>query len=265
MKTPSSSLSKKPQTRARNTLSQSVEILDSNRFGDSTYNLSRLLPPEKRFSKAVSDKSTERSNVRAFPGSKGPTLKKPLGVFSQMRKLALVNEPSEESNQQELSLANRSMLRRVLNGMEASSQKTRDFILKHSGRASMKSLTVKQTYSERKFNDFLARHKQSNRESDMSFDQSARFTKKAKKSFCFKTIHSKLTNGFKKKIKKTFSLRSLHTQVLRTETKESSYVPLDAMNLNDLTNSFVQRESDRRKSFITVPHGQTNKPPMSIT
>lgn len=251
--------------RLRKNLSQSLEIMELPALDDSRYNLSRLLPPEKRFAKAISDKSRNGGLQRPFPGSKGPTLKRPLGVFTQMRKRALINADWEESSGNDLSLANRSMLRKVLKGMEASSQKTRDFVPRQSGTTSQKSLTVKQTYSERKFNDFLARHRGSQRESEMSFDQSARFTKKAKKSFCFKTIHSKLTNGFKKKLRKTFSLRSLHTRALRFEPKEPSFVPLDAINLNDLTYSFVQRESDRRKSFITVPHGQNNKRLMSIT
>ena len=252
-------------TRMRNTLSQSVELQDLPCLEDSAYNLARLLPPEKRFSKAISDKSIKRRTKRTFPGSKGPTLKKPLGIFEQMRKRALINEHSDESSQHDLSMANRSMLRRVLRGMTMSSQKTRDFLLKPSGKNSLKSLTVKQTYSEKKFNDFLARHRRLNRESEISFDQSTRFTKKAKKSFCFKTIHSKLTNGFKKTLKKTFSLRSLNTQALKTEPKESSFAPIETMNLNDLTNSFVQRESDRKKSFITIPHGKAAKPLMSIT
>jgi hypothetical protein len=251
--------------RIRKNLSQSLEIMEYHDLEDTKYNLSRLLPPEKRFTKAVSDKSRKNHHKRRFPGSKGPTLKRPLGVFSQMRKRALINTLPEETSEHDLSLMNQSILRRVLKEVDVSSQKTKDLILRQSGRTSQKSLTVKQTYSERKFNDFLARHRDSNRESDISFDQSARFTKKAKKSFCFKTIHSKLTNGFKKKLKKTFSLRSLNTRALRTEQKEPSYVPLDAMNLNDLTYSFVQRESDRRKSFITVPHGQDHKPLMSIT
>ena len=232
----------------------------------SKYNLTNLLPKKKRFIKAVSDQSLNNSNSRAFPASKGPTLKRPLGVFSQIRKQALINDFSDyENSENDLSQANRSMLRRVLKGMETPSQKTRDLMFRQSGKTSLKSLTVKQTYSERKFNDFLARHRRSNRESDISFDQSARFTKKAKKSFCFKTIHSKFTSGFEKKIKKTFSLRSLHTQALKTEPKEPSFVPLDMINLNDLTCSFVQRESDRKKSFITVPHGNPNKHLMSIT
>lgn len=251
--------------RLRKNLSQSLEILELPALEDSRYNLSRLLPPEKRFARAISDKSRKGALKRPFPGSKGPTLKRPLGVFTQMRKRALINAEPEESSGNDLSLANRSMLRKVLKGMEASSQKTRDFVPRQSGPTSQKSLTVKQTYSERKFNDFLAKHRGSQRESEVSFDQSARFTKKAKKSFCFKTIHSKLTNGFKKKLRKTFSLRSLHTRALRFEPKEPSFVPLDAINLNDLTYSFVQRESDRRKSFITVPHGQNNKRLVSIT
>jgi hypothetical protein len=256
---------RKQLCQIRKNLSQSMEILEYHDLEDTKYNLSQLLPPEKRFAKAVSDKSRKGKNKRPFPRSKGPTLKRPLGVFTQMRKRALINTLHEEVSEHDLSLANQSMLRRVLKGVDISSQKTKDLMLRQSGRTSQKSLTVKQTYSERKFNDFLARHQRSNRESDISFDQSTRFTKKAKKSFCFKTIHSKITNGFKKKLKKTFSLRSLNTRALRTEQKEPSYVPLDAMNLNDLTYSFVQRESDRKKSFITVPHGQKNKPLMSIT
>ena len=263
---PKKSVSKRQYSTVRKNLSQSVEIMELPPLDGSRYNLSHLLPNKKRFAKAVSDQSSKNSNSRAFPASKGPTLKRPLGVFSQMRKRALINDfPGQGNSEQDLSQANRSMLRRVLKGMEGSSQKTRDLMFGQSKGTSQKSLTVKQTYSERKFNDFLARHRRSNRESEISFDQSTRFTKKAKKSFCFKTIHSKFTSGFEKKIKKTFSLRSLHTQALRPEPKEPSFVPLDMINLNDLTSSFVQRESDRRKSFITVPHENVNKHLMSIT
>ena len=279
-------------SKTKKNLSQSVEFLDSFELNNLQYNLDRLLPPEKRFAKANSQISERRPNKKGFPGSKGPTLKRPLGVFSQMRKKALLHTGSikkktfhrrcgktkntedfqmieeykkAKDGDTDLSGANRSMLRRIDCAPETPSQKTKDWLLGNSGSFSQKSLTVKQTYSEKKFNDFLARNKFNANPSESSFNQSARFTKKAKKSFCIKTIHSKFNSGLEKQIKKTFSLRSLHTKAFRLEASEPSVIPLDPNNLKELTCSFVQRQSDRKKSFITVPHGNVEKESITMS
>lgn len=277
----------------RNAMSHSMEIFDrQDEFGlyENFYDQRQILGKRERFKKCSSVqtlryKSQKKSEIqnqiekkkyhkKDFERNISPKItqilfppseirrRRPLGIFRNLRKQALLETHEDQSSkslkeeaikaeEKELSRANRSMLRRIAAPPTSVSQWTRNWFGKNSEIDSWKSTRLHPNLSQTKFSHFLG--KLNRRKLIRSPDSQSQSTRFAKKSFCVKTIQSRIAFGLEHRLKKTLSLRSLGNRKKMLEETDPSVIPLQSHQLRELTCSFVQRESDRKKSFITVP------------